>query len=684
VLVIAIMLVALLIRLRGLGALGFWIDEPLTWLAAKSILDDGLARLPSGMIYTRAPLYSYVVSLFAWIGGLSEFTLRLPSVIFSLATLYVVYRFGRDLGGEIVGLLSAFILAVSPWDAHYAHIARMYAMHIFLFTLALFLIYRGYVRGHQGAKPWAIIVAVLSVLTHRQAAALAPIFLMMILFPSRSRPSLRSVIAGVIAVVVALYAVLKFVDFGISHGPTLSDINADRGSFPFPILEAIDPSLARIILYDVTRQSVWIGASAVLAIAVMCTWLLVRSMREQKSVAALIVTWAFTLALFLNQLAFAALCIMLILKLGEQDTSRALRRGILLVALCVIASAATIGAAAIAHGLPTVTQPRFLYAFFAVPVPWYQLLITQFPVMGLVAFSTALVLFLRSLPEDSHQDGFFLVGSLVLPLLLMGLHAAPYFLNRYNVYLNPVFTILFTIGLVGFAYAIGRWVAGRRSTATGGLPMLSRIVAGVIILIGLFACRQADPVQAWALGGRNYGDNREALRDPDLISHFYYDLKTTGEYVRDRRGGSDVVITRDPVGLYPYLGPSDFVLRGPYYGQGQNATGQIVDVYLNIPHLDNAASFRDVLRANNDRCVWIIMSESHLEGPDVNTPDDVLSALSLLQDHRVYTGLDHLTYVLRIDPLLPRGAVGENFAGSSRGQPTGAGGTSGKHRRAEG
>jgi hypothetical protein len=240
----------------------------------------------------------------------------------------------------------------------------------------------------------------------------------------------------------------------------------------------------------------------------------------------------------------------------------------------------------------------------------------------------------------------------------MGIMPAPYFLHRSNFYLNPVFTMLFAIGLVGAAFGVARMVTQQFSFASDGRRAWPAFAAAAaFIAAGLVASGQADPAQAWAVSHRHYGDNRDLIRDPDVVGHFYYDTKTTAEYVKSRRDPDDIVIARDPVGLYPYLGTSTHVLRGPYYGQGRAHDGRAVDVYLGMPHLRDAAELEQVLANGVGRRVWFIMSVSRPDGPDVNTPADVLGVLDRLRSRPVYTGADNLTYVLRIDPEVPRGTV---------------------------
>ena len=70
------------LRLAHLGALGFRWDEDLSGLAVRAILEKGVPELPSGMIYLRGGVFSYLMAGSASWFGFGEFALRLPAALF--------------------------------------------------------------------------------------------------------------------------------------------------------------------------------------------------------------------------------------------------------------------------------------------------------------------------------------------------------------------------------------------------------------------------------------------------------------------------------------------------------------------------------------------------------------------------------------------------------------------------
>lgn len=101
-----------------------WLDEATTALVSKMSINDILVKFLPGDFHP--PLYYFLMKFWANIFGNSEVALRIPSLIFVLLTVYVVYKF--------FGKISALFLATAPLLFYYAQEARMYTMAMFLVT----------------------------------------------------------------------------------------------------------------------------------------------------------------------------------------------------------------------------------------------------------------------------------------------------------------------------------------------------------------------------------------------------------------------------------------------------------------------------------------------------------------------------------------------------------------------
>ena len=120
------------LRFYGLGYQSLWTDE------ASSILDA------KGKLYNRShpPLSYIILRIFLETLGTTEFTARLPSCLFGIATIPLVYFFGKQLFGEKEGVIASFIISVFPWYIQWSQETRMYTEFTFFIILALYFFYQ--------------------------------------------------------------------------------------------------------------------------------------------------------------------------------------------------------------------------------------------------------------------------------------------------------------------------------------------------------------------------------------------------------------------------------------------------------------------------------------------------------------------------------------------------------------
>jgi mannosyltransferase len=121
------------LRLWHLGNQSLWIDEGFTWLAMR-LNFWGITLLSWSDVHP--PLYYYILKASQYILPSSEFGLRLPSALFSTATLAVMIAFVNRHWGQRAACYVGMLGATSPFDIYYAQEARMYALLALLFVLS--------------------------------------------------------------------------------------------------------------------------------------------------------------------------------------------------------------------------------------------------------------------------------------------------------------------------------------------------------------------------------------------------------------------------------------------------------------------------------------------------------------------------------------------------------------------
>ncbi|HEV2294409.1 MAG TPA: glycosyltransferase family 39 protein [Tepidisphaeraceae bacterium] len=165
----AVLLVALAMRLWGIGAQSLWHDEVLTTLSATAPFSGVLESVERNE--NKPPLYFIVMNLWVRAAGLSEAALRLPSALFGVAAVAVIYLIGRDLFGDrVVGLIAALLLAFSRYHIAYSQEARTYSLLFLLLLLAGWFAVRMIRRKALSDQIGYVFAAALAMYAHPFAA----------------------------------------------------------------------------------------------------------------------------------------------------------------------------------------------------------------------------------------------------------------------------------------------------------------------------------------------------------------------------------------------------------------------------------------------------------------------------------------------------------------------------------
>lgn len=123
--IVAILLLAAFLRFYHLSAQSLWSDEGNSAALARRGFTEIAQRAAFDI---HPPLYYWLLKIWAVIWGNSEAGLRSLSAALGVALVYVVWLLGRSLFGNRVGLIAAFIAALSPLQVYYSQEARMYML----------------------------------------------------------------------------------------------------------------------------------------------------------------------------------------------------------------------------------------------------------------------------------------------------------------------------------------------------------------------------------------------------------------------------------------------------------------------------------------------------------------------------------------------------------------------------
>lgn len=161
---IAILFVAFALRVFDLGAQSLWYDEGVTAFVSRLPLPQ-LTRWTADDI--QPPLYYSLVALWGQAAGWSEFALRLPSVLWGVTTVALIYALTKVWARRPAPEMAAAIAAVHPLLVYYSQEARMYAMLTALGVVCGWLISLALTRA-QSARLWIAyaLAATAAIYTH--------------------------------------------------------------------------------------------------------------------------------------------------------------------------------------------------------------------------------------------------------------------------------------------------------------------------------------------------------------------------------------------------------------------------------------------------------------------------------------------------------------------------------------
>jgi len=161
-----ILLAGIILRLISLNQ-SLWLDEATSALVAKMPITDIFTKFLPGDFHP--PLYYLILKYWSSVFGYSEVSLRIPSVIFGVLTIYVSYLIAKDIFDKKTAIVSSLFIATSGLAVYYSQEARMYCLALLLVSVSIYLFTH---------KKWVIFSIILLLIgaTDYVALFIIPIF----------------------------------------------------------------------------------------------------------------------------------------------------------------------------------------------------------------------------------------------------------------------------------------------------------------------------------------------------------------------------------------------------------------------------------------------------------------------------------------------------------------------------
>lgn len=176
----------------------------------------------------KLPVYIYTTAIFVKIFNLNEFSVRIPSVLFSLGVVILTYLLARKLTGSLaIGLWSSFFVTVSPWFFIFSRTGYEATAGLMFYLLAVYLFLQQ--EGNKFFISLSTITFILSAYSYNSfRVIIPPTILLLLIVEWNNLGATRSKI--VIPLVLSISLIIA------SLIPILRLYRYDAGSFRLQVI----------------------------------------------------------------------------------------------------------------------------------------------------------------------------------------------------------------------------------------------------------------------------------------------------------------------------------------------------------------------------------------------------------------------------------------------------------------
>jgi len=134
-LIVLVLFFSFLIRLIGINQ-SLWLDEAISVNVAKMSLSNIVNNFSIADFHP--PSHYFFLNIWIRLFGDGVVVMRISSVLFSLITIYLVYKIGKEIKNKKFGLWAALLTGVNPLLIYFSQELRMYMLVVMLLVGAIY------------------------------------------------------------------------------------------------------------------------------------------------------------------------------------------------------------------------------------------------------------------------------------------------------------------------------------------------------------------------------------------------------------------------------------------------------------------------------------------------------------------------------------------------------------------
>lgn len=167
----------------------------------------------------KLPVYIYATAISQNIFGMNSFSVRFPSALFGILTIFVFFYFVKEVANNpSLALISTLFLSITPWHIHYSRATFEVSIVLFLLVSGTYLLLRALKHKHHGAFTIGTLCFIISIYTYNLTRLLSPVlYAGIIILNWKKKNNITPVeygIAGLISLLVLVPFVMTFLSDG--------------------------------------------------------------------------------------------------------------------------------------------------------------------------------------------------------------------------------------------------------------------------------------------------------------------------------------------------------------------------------------------------------------------------------------------------------------------------------------